>query len=441
MDNIKILSAEITNFKSISKKLIQIDGRSLVILGANADGKSSFIQALLSPLDSKYIPSKPITDGEEKGSIKLAIGGEVDGIKKTYNVDLYFTPANNKGRLVIKNELGEEISPPKTFLKGLVGEIGFDIFSFLRSKPKEQVEQLKKIAGLDFTKINQERQKIYDERTYINKKIQEEEAQLKNHGFSPEQVERYSKKIDTTEIKKKINDIGSSLQQYFSVESGLKERENKSIALRSEAEKNRETIQRLEAEAAMLKEKNKKIEEDEQILFIEIGKAKQWLEKKEKADASAFNEELNKAEEHNRNVEKLEGFKAKNVELNSLKSKSEDLTEAIKKIDKSKEYMIANSKLPIPGLTFNDEHPLYNNLPLEETQINKAKLIEIGVKISMAMNPVLRTMCIWDASLLDKNSLKTVIELCEKEGYQLLLEVVDFEGGGLDIKFTEEYIL
>jgi len=441
MNDLKIISASITNFKNISSKIVKIDGRSLVIIGSNAIGKSSLIQALLSPLDPKYVPSKPIKEGEEKGNIQLKIGGQMDGVPKTYDVAVYFTPANQSGRFVCYNELGEEMKPAKTFLKGLIGQIGFDIFQFLRDKPKEQVEQLKQIAGINFNKINQERQKIYDDRAYINKKISEEEALLKNHGYSDSDIGKYAKPIDVAPVKQKINDLGKSIQDYSNIESGLKSREDKLDAGLKRVSSITSEIAELFVRIETLKnEQEQKIKENDSVKE-EIAKAKAWLGKTVRPDITNLNEELSAAEEHNRHHEKIEQFKKKNIELNGLKTKSEEFTQAIKDIDEKKEKMISESKLPVKGLTFTDESPLYNGLPLEDGQINKAKLIEIGARIGMALNPTLKVMFVWDASLLDKDSMSALVKLCDEAGYQLFLEVVNFDGDKeLDIKFTEEYL-
>src|SRR3990167_1590216 len=145
-EGFRILEADIENFKNIPKKHISIDGRSLVIIGGNGAGKSSLIQALLSPLTSDLIPAMPIMEGEERSTIKIKIGGSMDGQERIYHLDLYFTPANQKGRLLLTNDQGEKIDAPKTVLKSIIGNIGFDVFSFLRSSPKKQVEELRKLT-------------------------------------------------------------------------------------------------------------------------------------------------------------------------------------------------------------------------------------------------------------------------------------------------------
>jgi len=56
----------------------------------------------------------------------------------------------------------------------------------------------------------------------------------------------------------------------------------------------------------------------------------------------------------------------------------------------------------------------------------------------MAMNPNLRLMVIKDGSLLDKKTLEYILKICESKGYQLLIEMVDRDGGDLSIEFVEK---
>ena len=64
MDNYKILKAEVNNFQNIDCKTVEINGKSLAIIGKNGQGKSSFIRAVMSALNSKYVPSEAIKKGE-----------------------------------------------------------------------------------------------------------------------------------------------------------------------------------------------------------------------------------------------------------------------------------------------------------------------------------------------------------------------------------------
>ena len=104
-EGLKVLDIKIKNFKNITKREVQLDGKSILLIGPNKIGKSSFIQAINSPLDAKYVPLTPVKTGEEKGEIHLKIGGHLKGEDLEYIVSCYFSAENSKGKVIIKNTL------------------------------------------------------------------------------------------------------------------------------------------------------------------------------------------------------------------------------------------------------------------------------------------------------------------------------------------------
>jgi len=221
----KILSAVIENFKNIEAKTVELNGKSIMVVGSNGKGKSSFIQALMSPLDSKYTPSKPIKDGEERGTIQLVVGGEIGGRNRTYTIDTYFTPSNEKGRVVVTNDEGEETKNAKGFVKDIVGNIGFDMFEFIslgRTKEgkvstpgvRQQIEILKGLMPKEIRHkledIDAEYETQYADRQYDNRKISELEAYMGNSEYSQEDIKKYSTKIDVKLLNEELTSISVS---------------------------------------------------------------------------------------------------------------------------------------------------------------------------------------------------------------------------------------
>ena len=64
-EGLKIISAEVKNFQSLEEKIVNFDGKSIVIIGKNQGSKSSLIRAIQSPLSYKSIPSEPIQKGKD----------------------------------------------------------------------------------------------------------------------------------------------------------------------------------------------------------------------------------------------------------------------------------------------------------------------------------------------------------------------------------------
>jgi hypothetical protein len=174
---------------------------------------------------------------------------------------------------------------------------------------------------------------------------------------------------------------------------------------------------------------------------LEIGKLEEWLQANSKPSAEALNEEIGKLSTHQEKfvkIKELESLKQTYVDFNE---RANWITARLEAIKTEKKDIFTNSKLPVKGLTFDENGIYYNGLPFNEDSHNTATVISVGLKIAMAMNPKLRCIFIKDGSLLDKDTFKKIVGFCEKENYQLFVEIVDFNATQeAEVKFIEEFI-
>ncbi len=437
-EGLKIIKAEIRNFKNITEKTIDFGGKSALIIGANTIGKSSLLQAIQSPLNAKFVPSKPIKEGEEKGSVELEIAGTVEGEYMRYFIDMYFNDRDKKGRLVIKDEDGGDVPGGKSMISSIVGNIGFDIFEFISlgqtkdgkvSKPgvKQQIEILKSFLSLEDQKklsgLDSEKKEIYDSRTEINREIKFNEAKIVEHDLSQDDIQKYSKKMDDSALKEELINIGEEISKYDRIKNGVEDKAEERVTGAAYIEN--------------LKEELRKATEKQAELEDELVKGRKWLENRERPSVMGIEKKMVDIEEHNimhRIVSELSSYHANLLENKKL---SEAKTDRYKKIDKEKAEIFKSSKLPVKGLEFTDDEILYKGLPFNETQHPSSTIIGIGIKIAMAMNPNLRLLTIKDGSLLDKKTRDFILKIVEEKGYQIFIEIVDFEGGDLKVEFIE----
>lgn len=79
----------------------------------------------------------------------------------------------------------------------------------------------------------------------------------------------------------------------------------------------------------------------------------------------------------------------------------------------------------MPGLSVDENGVTYEGIPL--SQVNTAKKLEIGVAVSMKLNPKLRVLRM-SGNDLDSASLAIISKMVEAEGYQAWVERVDESG-------------
>ncbi len=445
-EGLKFITLDVENFKSIEKKVVEINGRSLLITGKNGEGKSSLIQALLSGIDSKIQPSNTIKKGAKKASTKVVIAGVMNGKEENYVLEMFYTEANQSGRIILTNSLGEKVKSPKEVLKSIIGNISFDIFAFLKSKKGDQIKILKELSGVapQINKLDFDRKAVFDDRQFLARTVKENEAVMNNHGMTPDEIDLYSTPIPLEPLQEVMNGISKKITTWTDVKNKTdKFKEDYEVVLPAIKSKELQAIKDNEVKVAKILEETELIRQsiidtDAKITLSESNYTKgvAWLDKNEEPKAEIASQAITDAVSHNTQHEKVLSLAEKQKGLIADKQRLEKLNSDIEDIDAKKDKLIKNSKLPIKGLSFDEDNIYLDGLPVEEGQQNTAALIDMGVEISMALNPNLRAIFIHEGSLFDKESLSALIKKVEDRGYQLIVELVT-EDEELEVKFTE----
>lgn len=478
-NGLHILKAEITNFKNIEHRVIDFGGQSVIISGKNGAGKSSLIQAIMSPLNAKVIPPKAIKNGEDNASVQIEIGGKLFGKHETYKLDLYFSEQHKSGRIKIYDKNGDEVKGGRELVKTIIGNISFDVFQFIsKSKTpdgkhskagvREQIEILKSfLSDSERVKLNdldEEAKNIYDDRTFLNKEIDTLQAELRGCTYTQEEIDRYAKPTPVTPIQDKLAKIGEEMEKWSKVNNGVETRKEQLSKLNHYAlNEAKKLIDILTTQALFnvkdplaqifatelklfingLSDKYKKAEEQNAVyekLQAEISQGEEWLKKNVKPTGDNLTTQLNDANTHNDHHNKIKAYSEKDEQLKSKQVKVKNITSRLEEIKSEKAEVFAKSSLPVKGLSFDEEQVLYNNLPFTEEQHPTSTIIGVGVKIAMAMNPNLKVIVIKDGSLLDPGTLKTILQMATKYNYQMLIEQVVPQEGEPEIKFTEDQL-
>lgn len=98
------------------------------------------------------------------------------------------------------------------------------------------------------------------------------------------------------------------------------------------------------------------------------------------------------------------------------------MTKNLSDIDKAKQDKLANAKLPIEDLSFDESGVYYKGIPFK--QASSAEALRVSVAMGIAMNPELKILLIRDGSLLDNDNLKAISEMAFDSGHQIWLEKV-----------------
>jgi DNA repair exonuclease SbcCD ATPase subunit len=146
----------------------------------------------------------------------------------------------------------------------------------------------------------------------------------------------------------------------------------------------------------------------------------------ELVNLSDLDDELSRAELTNREIGKRE--RRDEIEAEVLKQEAEAarLTRAMEAREEKKRAALAGAKMPVEGLTFDEEKVWFKGIPLE--QLGEAEQIRVGCALAMAANPKLRCVPIAHGESLDEESLALIDKLAEEHDFQIFMARVDASG-------------
>lgn len=387
--NYKIVNLYSENIKRIKAVDITPSDDVVIIEGKNMQGKTSVLDSIAYALGGKrLIPNNPVRNGEDSAVVVVDIGD--------YKITRKWT-ANDKSSLIVENKDGNKQANAQTFLDGLIGNLSFDPLEFLNMNKSERISLIKNITGLNFDKLDEEYEDLYNERRFITRELKNLEAEYKQYENLPNM-----KKCRTLDVAQKEweknNKFNIELREN---KKEMEELKNLNIELSLEV---KNIVEQIENNKKIISEIKTKIK----------GKREKNLDKLEKEIA-----EIKKTSDLQYKISQKENLE-KVIDIH--KKELEDMKQEFSYIKNKKIEMIKNAKMPIEGLEIDDNDILYNGIEFE--QISNAQQIEVSMSIAIAENSKLKIARIMNGSLLDKNSLENIKKIAKKNDFQVWIERV-----------------
>lgn len=393
----KIVKLEAEAFKRLVAVEIEPGGKSVTLAGRNAQGKSSVLDAIWATLGGKRgSVEQPIHNGETKARVVLTLDDMVVTRKWTHT----------GSTLTITSRDGKSaFSSPQKMLDKLVGDLSFDPLAFAEAKPADQRAMLIDVAELDFDPDANasSRKALYDERTEVNRDAKRLAGELA--GLA-EQFDDH-----TPEVEPDVQGLSARL---ITIKEARAARDNLA------AEWRRLSVERDHLMARLDEINTRGVE-----IRAEAAEAKAVIDSDDETSLVAA---LENAQATSRAVSARQRHDALSTEHRTLADHSDSLTREIQRLDQEKSDGLAAAKLPVNGLSFDDDGVLYNGIPF--SQSSAAERLMVSTAMAMAMNPGLRVILIRDASLLDDENLAIIQRAAEREDFQLWVETVHPSGDG-----------
>ncbi len=406
MKIIKLTSKNIKNLKAVE---ISPDGNIVTLTGKNGAGKSAILDSIFSALTGKRLKD-PVRHGEERADVEIQMG--------EFTVRKRWTEKGEAIQVFTINEEGKKTiySSPQSMLDAIVGELSFDPLEFSKLNPKDQVELLKHVVGLDFADLDKEAQVVYVERSALNSRIKESIAHLKNteapDPATPDEEIKYKDALD------KVN--------------ALREKQKIYQAAIARKEEYADEIERAKEEIVQIDEEMARLAKQKERLKLGIEGWQEAINKEELPpvvsddDLLAAEIEIGGIEKKNSEIRAAKRYRQAVKDADKLKQQADELTEKLRRIEQDKQTRTAAIEMPIPGLTLTDAGVEYEGMLFE--RLSTGQQIRVSTAIGMALNPKLKVIFIREGSLLDSAGLKEIAALAKDKDYQIWLERCDESG-------------
>lgn len=397
----KVIRLTAENFKRLRAVRIEPDQTVCKITGKNAQGKSSVLDAIWAALGgSKAIPDMPVRKGARKASVEVDLG-ELGApelkVKRTFT-------ANGGSTLTVTDASGGAVSSPQAVLDKLVGVLAFDPMAFLRMDSKKQAETLKKLAGLDFSQPDLDRQFAYEQRQKYNREAKELKARY--DAIPLPQPGTPNEEVDATALSDRLSEAGREAERVTNYEREL-----------SRAVERRDTAKaRLEQSQSTLDLANREVVNAHEALAV-LGTTEDI-----KAVAENIREQLKNVTMTNKAVRDKKEWQRLGKEYTSKQDEADKMTAEMEKIDEWKAEQVRQAGMPVEGLEVTEDAVTFKGVPLK--QCSSSEQIRITLGMGEALNPTLRTMYIRDGSLLDPDSFRQVALWAGENDMQLIIESV-----------------
>ncbi len=415
-----ILNLLVENYKRIKFVEIARKGRLTAITGKNGQGKTSTLDSIWSALAGKRgFPDQPVRKGAHKARIRL----ELDDLVVTRVI----TPAGTNS-LVVETRKGVQMASPQAILDELIGERTADPQAWVRMKPKEQAEMLRKLANVDydFDGANAANAADYEERLQIGRDVKRLEGAI---GAITVQTGLPKERVDEAPILEKLNGASAINQKALLAKEQRDQLMKNSEAAFAAAANNAKTATALRQQIDELQEQLKKAEDqqagldrDAEIIYQVFSEAPVGG----LVDVTALTQELQQAQLINREIDKRARREELETQLRDQRHKVEDLSRAMDRRLEEKMSALSRATLPVPGLTVDEEQVLFEGIPV--AQLGEGEQIRIGARILMAQNPKLRVIFIPHGEALDDDSLDILAEMAEQNDFDIWIAKVDSSG-------------
>lgn len=427
----KITAARITNFKRIEDVSITPGAdRTLILIGGkNRQGKSSTLDALTAAFGGKKAqPVDPVRHGADEAEINIELDGGELTVKRVIQ-------PGGESVLEVRDRMGA-VKAPQAVLDKLIGSRFLDPLAFLQLPSKEQRAQLMKmIDGADrIAGLNEKRERAFTKRTEVGRDLTRAEGEIARlphvEVSSTIDVAALTAEAKQIDEKRRAVDAAShavSIRQRQTADAAaaMSRNEDAVTALQNQIAALQAQLERAAAKRADLNATVEACRAEERVAQTKLDKTRASVDESNQR-RDEIDAELARAGEHNRKAIQAEAHMKRRAEagetVEKLAKERDELTKVIETIDNRKAEILGAAKLPVDGLSVDDEGITLSGVPF--AQASGAEKLRVALALAIAASPGLADVWIRDGALLDDESLALVKAHAKSTGNCVWIERV-----------------
>ena len=462
----KISKLKIENLYGIEQ--LELDGKSIELTGTNGAGKSSVLDAIRLALTNNSKRKYIVKNGETEGRVlvKLDDGITIDRKKRT----------NKSDYKSVKDENGNEINSPETFLKDIFTPLQLEPVEFLSMSEQEQNRLLLNLIEFNKDKkeyiaekfgeipswvnyddsiieiLNQIQAKegqYYQTREDINRQIRGglaiindiakdipenyDESKWRNYTLSDKyeelnKLKDYNNKIDRSieyksNYENTVNGLKGKLDSNLSIINNNKADRKKAIETNIMELKNKIALLEKDLENVdndfLIDENKAKAEYDQEVakLSENIKIANEWASK-EKQNTETLENELKIAEEMKGHLNEYDRMVDMQTKVENLRQTSEALTNKIELARTLPGSILKEVNIPVKNLTVEDGIPLVNGLTI--SNLSEGEKLMLCVDVTLSNPNTLKLILIDGVEKLSETNRNELYKICKEKGLQYI---------------------
>ena len=411
MKNQNIVELNIEHYGRIVAFAVKPDGNVITLNGENGAGKSTVLGAIVAALTGKF-PPLPIHEGAGKARIMVKT--------QEYEIERPFKKTKDGGvssHVTIK-PIGGKVAfkAPQTMINDMLGDLTVDPVAFDSLDDKVKRAKLLELAGINLDEKQADYNKIYAERTDVNR----DKDRLRNHANSlrsdftgvPEEETNVADVVaERDEIKERLIVVETAQETRCAHENRIAEIEDELTKLKDE-----------------LKVEIRLFDECTEIMLDEEGTG---IEE----EFATLTDKIDAASETNQRIRDRSAYAKAEAEASAMEAKSEAMSDQLATIEENKAQAIKGAKLPVDGLGFTDVGVTLNGKPW--ARAGGAERLRASMGIAMAADPPIKVMLVDEGTAVLDDGMKLIEETLEGTDWQLWIAKASEPGEGTGIVIVD----